>query len=118
MIRRPDGHDGLIRPPPGGLTYVPGAALAEWVRAVDGHCRFPGCSVPANRCQLDHVVEFDPGDPLRGGWTVPGNLQCLCRHHHQVKTYRLWTPVLLEGRAVAWTDNTSGRTAVTLPVRS
>ncbi|MCJ0906924.1 HNH endonuclease signature motif containing protein [Rhodococcus sp. ARC_M6] len=112
---RPDGHGGFEDPPPGALVYTPGAALAAYVRAVDGHCRYPGCSVPAQRCQLDHVVEFDHDDPVRGGWTVEANLQAVCSHHHQLKTYRLWTPVLLDGRAVHWTDNTRGLTAVTVP---
>lgn len=117
IVRRSDGHGTQPDPPPGALTYAPGAALAALVRAVDGHCRFPGCSVPANRCQLDHITEFDPSDPRRGGWTIASNLQCLCRHHHQVKTYRLWTPVMLEDRAIHWTDKTSGLTAVTVPER-
>ncbi|WP_322000823.1 DUF222 domain-containing protein [Rhodococcus qingshengii] len=117
IVRRSDGHGAQHDPPPGALTYAPGAALAALVRAVDGHCRFPGCSVPANRCQLDHITEFDPSDPRRGGWTIVSNLQCLCRHHHQVKTYRLWTPVMLEDRAIHWTDKTSGLTAVTVPER-
>ena len=46
---RPDHqhHPGQYRIP---------TALARTVRARDQHCRFPGCSVPAARCDLDHTI--------------------------------------------------------------
>jgi hypothetical protein len=38
--------------------YVPSRALADFVRARDLTCRFPGCDVPATRCDIDR----DHGD--------------------------------------------------------
>ncbi|HEY5853656.1 MAG TPA: DUF222 domain-containing protein, partial [Aldersonia sp.] len=54
-----DGHGGFTEPPAGALTYRPNAETAALVRARDRHCRFPGCQMPAARCQLDHIVPFD-----------------------------------------------------------
>lgn len=73
------------------LTYRPGAALARRVRLRDGTCRHPGCSVPADACDLDHVVPFDHADPARGGRTEESNLVDLCRRHHRFKTFSDWT---------------------------
>ncbi|TQF66310.1 DUF222 domain-containing protein [Rhodococcus spelaei] len=115
-----EGHGGLLTPPPGALTYRPDAATAALVRARDGHCRFPGCQRPATGCQLDHIVEFRQWDPIRGGWTVVTNLQCLCAFHHQLKTLGFWTATALgnpatTGHALLWTSTTTGTRAVTLP---
>uniref|UniRef100_UPI00048A3EC9 HNH endonuclease signature motif containing protein n=1 Tax=Rhodococcus sp. UNC363MFTsu5.1 TaxID=1449069 RepID=UPI00048A3EC9 len=82
----PDGHGGHTTPPGGALTYRPDAATIALVHARDGHCRFPGCTRPAAGCQLDHIIEYRAHDPIAGGWTIPGNLHCLCRYHHQLKT--------------------------------
>ncbi|MDG3012205.1 DUF222 domain-containing protein [Rhodococcus sp. D2-41] len=102
----PDGHGGHAEPPPGSLNYRPDAATAALVRARDQHCRFPGCHVPAARCQLDHIVAYRHHDPRRGGWTILSNLQCLCLFHHQLKTMRLWQATALAGQAIYWTSTT------------
>ena len=69
--------------------YRPSAELARAVVERDRTCRFPGCRVPAERCDLDHVEPFDPDRPAR--WqTVEHNLQALCRHHHRLKTDGGW----------------------------
>lgn len=68
-------------------TYSPGAELARRVRLRDGTCRHPGCTVPAARCDLDHVVPFNHADPLTGGLTCEENLACMCRRHHRLKTH-------------------------------
>lgn len=74
-----DGTDG----------YRPSAQLARAVVDRDRTCRFPGCRVPAERCDIDHVEPFDPDRPAR--WqTVEQNLQALCRHHHRLKTHGGW----------------------------
>jgi hypothetical protein len=86
----PDGHGGFVTPPPGALTYKPGAALADYVRLHHHTCVQPGCRVPSARCDLDHVVEFDHADPHRGGWTIGSNLRPLCRRHHNMKTDKHW----------------------------
>jgi len=69
--------------------YRPSAELARAVVDRDRTCRFPGCRVPAHRCDIDHVDPFDPDRPAR--WqTVEQNLQALCRHHHRLKTHGGW----------------------------
>ncbi|MDT5015033.1 MAG: hypothetical protein QOD39_1193, partial [Mycobacterium sp.] len=35
--------------------YRPSAGLAQFVRLRDLFCRFPGCDVPADRCDIDHT---------------------------------------------------------------
>ena len=97
------------------LIYRPDALTAAAVRLRDRHCRFPGCHRPAERCQLDHVIPFDHGNPLGGGWTTVNNLQCLCEFHHSVKTAGYWKAVMLPGGAILWTS-TSKTTRITLPV--
>lgn len=74
----------------GALRYAPSAELARRVRLRDGTCRFPGCLVPAENCDLDHVVPFDHADPAHGGPTVEANLVSGCRRHHRFKTFADW----------------------------
>ena len=94
----PDGHGGLTVPPPGALSYKPSRALAARVRADHPYCLHPGCDVPSDRCDLDHIVEFDRQNPERGGWTIPTNIGPRCRLHHNLKTRKLWrTELLPEG---------------------
>ncbi|MGV8875731.1 MAG: HNH endonuclease signature motif containing protein, partial [Rhodococcus sp. (in: high G+C Gram-positive bacteria)] len=93
-----DGHGGTRLPPPGALTYAPSRALAAQVRAEHPYCLHPGCNVPSERCDLDHIVEFDRQNPERGGWTIPTNIGPRCRLHHNLKTRKLWrTELLPEG---------------------
>ncbi|ODQ97140.1 hypothetical protein BFG51_11725, partial [Dietzia alimentaria] len=72
------------------LKYRPGAQLARRIRLRDGTCRHPGCAIPAEACDLDHVVPFDQADPQRGGHTIEGNLAAMCRRHHRFKTFSDW----------------------------
>ena len=91
------GEQGL-----GEQRYRPSAALVRLVQARDGHCRFPGCTVPATSCDLDHVVPFDHEQPARGGRTTAENLACLCRWHHRMKTEGHWQVRMVEGAAQHW----------------
>lgn len=50
------------------------------VAASDGHCAFPGCTVPAERCQVDHRSGWDAG-----GRTDIDNLDLLCAFHNRLK---------------------------------
>lgn len=88
----------------GRTTYAPPAALADFVRARDRSCRFPGCRAPAARCDLDHVRPFDAD-----GTTCAANLVALCRRHHRLKTFAGWTPAPAADASVSWTSP-AGRT--------
>ncbi|MBO1752179.1 DUF222 domain-containing protein [Actinotalea sp. BY-33] len=66
----------------GRTRYRPPADLAEHVRARDGACVRPGCSTPADSCDLDHTVEFGRD----GGTTSHDNLAPLCPRDHAIKT--------------------------------
>ncbi|MGX1598468.1 DUF222 domain-containing protein [Dietzia maris] len=72
------------------LKYRPSAELARRIRLRDGTCRHPGCAIPAEACDLDHVVPFDHADPQRGGHTIEANLAAMCRRHHRFKTFSDW----------------------------
>lgn len=64
-------------------SYRPSSGLRAFVEGRDGTCRWPGCRVPAHRCQLDHRVNYHEGGP-----TSSDNLASLCQHHHNIKTDR------------------------------
>ena len=66
-----------IPPPECEPRYRPSTALAEFVRGRD----WPGCDVPAAKCQIDHTVPY----PL--GPTHPSNTKMYCPHHHLLKTF-------------------------------
>jgi hypothetical protein len=90
--------------------YRPSAKLARFVQARDLTCRFPGCTSPAESCDIDHVIPY----PL--GATHPSNLACLCRKHHLLKTFWAgdWELKLLPDGAAVWTAPT-GHTYTTYP---
>ncbi|MGF0313030.1 DUF222 domain-containing protein [Rhodococcus sp. IEGM1428] len=114
LALHPDGHGGLLLPPPGALVYRPTVALAERIRYRDRTCRHPGCDVAAQQCEIDHIVPYFHRDPATGGWTIDTNLHCLCRYHHSLKTMGLWTPVMLADGVEFWVSN-AGTTAITVP---
>jgi len=65
----------------GRSTYRPPAALADWVRARDVHCRHPGCRRRAIDSELDHTIAFAGA----GGETSAVNLYGACSRHHHLK---------------------------------
>ena len=69
----------------GANTYRPNAALARFVRGRDRMCTFPSCTRPAERCELDHLQEFD-----RGGQTIETNLEPKCGIHHRLRHLPDW----------------------------
>lgn len=75
----------------GSNTYKPGRILTRTVQHRDQTCTFPGCAVPALRCDLDHILAYDPDIPAVEQ-TVAANLHALCRYHHNAKTHGGWTP--------------------------
>ncbi len=100
----PDGR--IVNTSPG--RYRIPTALARTVRARDRHCRFPGCGVPAARCDLDHTIAFPEGA------TTFDNLHCLCRRHHRIKHQTGWSVVHLGDNELEWTSP-AGRTYRTKP---
>jgi hypothetical protein len=77
-------------------TYRPGQVLGDLVRVRDATCTFPGCAVPAWRCDLDHVEAIDftataPDGASRTGQTRADNLHPVCRRHHNLKTHHGWS---------------------------
>jgi hypothetical protein len=73
-----DGTSGAVLDV-GTTTYTPPAVLARLVEARDRSCRFPGCTIDAERCDLDHHVPYPMGP------TSADNLHALCRRHHRLK---------------------------------
>jgi transposase-like protein len=51
-------------------------------------CTFPGCTMPAETSEVDHIDPFNHADPSQGGLTRFGNLHSLCKLHHSLKTAR------------------------------
>ncbi|WP_194861188.1 HNH endonuclease signature motif containing protein [Dietzia sp. SYD-A1] len=114
QISVPDPEAGSADSTDGARRYRISAELARRIRLRDGTCRHPGCSVPAEDCDVDHVVPFDHSEPGRGGQTVEANLMCLCRSHHRFKTFHTWYYQLLrDGTLTIVTE--SGHTITTLP---
>ncbi|MCD2264478.1 HNH endonuclease, partial [Dietzia aurantiaca] len=89
-LHRIDPTPGAADDPHAALRYRPTTTLAHRIRLRDGTCRHPGCTVPADACDLDHVVPFNHTDPTHGGQTVEANMACLCRRHHRFKTFNDW----------------------------
>jgi hypothetical protein len=49
-----------------------------------GVCSWPGCAVPWTRCDVDHLIEFNPtnpGDPFGRTDLAGMALKCNCGHH-------------------------------------
>ena len=92
--------------------YRPSVALVRHVVDRDRCCRFPGCTVAARWCDVDHTVAWPEGP------THPSNLGLLCRRHHQYKqidgvrlsqplpgTFRWRLPTAASTRPVRRTDS-------------
>lgn len=63
----------------GRTRRLASSALRHAVALRDGHCAFPGCTVPIHRCELHHITSWQCG-----GLTSLGNLVALCVRHHQL----------------------------------
>ncbi|GMA22938.1 hypothetical protein GCM10025864_06970 [Luteimicrobium album] len=92
-------------------TYSPGRVMGDLVRTRDATCTFPGCAVPAWRCDLDHVEPFDHASDPTGGEPPPGqtrtdNLHPVCRRHHNAKTHGGWATSRDGAGNVTWTAPT------------
>ena len=89
--------------------YRPSEAMRRFLTARDAHCRFPGCRVPAHRCDVDHTI-----DAAFGGPTSLDNLGMLCRGHHTLKHHTGWNVEQHPDGDYEWTSPT-GRTHIDRP---
>lgn len=90
-------------------TYSRPRAIDRYVRARDRHCRWPGCTAPAIRCEIDHSVDW-----ALGGSTDVRNLCCLCQRHHTQKQFTRWSVRQLDAGVLEWTSPT-GRVYIDTP---
>jgi len=65
----------------------------------DHTCRFPNCTRPATRCDVDHARPFG-----EGGATCPCNEVALCRRHHRAKTHSGWRYDIPAPATYEWTS--------------
>ena len=93
----------------GRRVYRPPADLANFVMARDQVCTFPGCAMPAWRCDLDHRRPW-----AAGGTTDPDNIHLLCRRHHRAKDHGPWRARRNPDGSTTWISP-SGRTYRTRP---
>jgi uncharacterized protein DUF222 len=78
------------------LGRRPSRRLAEAINIRAGSCRFPTCTVPADRCDLDHH------QPVPDGETSGRNMDPFCRRHHRGKTFA-WLAAHRDDHGVDWT---------------
>ncbi|WP_322411766.1 HNH endonuclease [Microbacterium invictum] len=81
--------------------YRPTGAMVRFLKGRDKHCRWPGCRMPARKCELDHNH-----DAALGGRTEICNLCCLCQRHHSMKQFTAWKVTQLHGGMMEWTSPT------------
>lgn len=84
----------------GRTRYRPPESLRERVRVRDRVCVFPGCDIPATRCDVDHTVPYPEGP------TGEDNLGALCRGSHRIKHETGWSVVQTESGHFTWTSPT------------
>lgn len=117
LVRRgcrahPDGDCGcpvLDRPAPVD-RYRHTPAQERFVRTRDRTCRHPGCTGRAAWADLDHVAPHDDGGP-----TDCGNLCCLCRRHHRLKTHARGWRYAMTADGVLTVTTPGGATRTTRP---
>ncbi|MEI3867283.1 HNH endonuclease signature motif containing protein [Microbacterium sp. CCNWLW134] len=81
--------------------YRPTGAMMRFLKGRDKHCRWPGCRMPARKCEIDHNH-----DAALGGRTEICNLCCLCQRHHSMKQFTAWKVKQLDGGVIEWTSPT------------
>ena len=73
--------------------------MRRFLNARDRHCRFPGCRVPAIRCEIDHTIDHHLGGP-----TDVDNCEGLCQRHHSMKQFTAWKVRQLGSGVLEWTS--------------
>ncbi|MDT0116385.1 DUF222 domain-containing protein [Microbacterium sp. PRF11] len=82
-------------------SYQRTAAIDRYLRARDRHCRWPGCTAPAVRCEVDHNLDY-----ALGGKTHVCNLCHFCQRHHTQKQFTRWQVRQLPGGVIEFTSPT------------
>jgi hypothetical protein len=96
----------------GRTKYRPPKQLRELVKWRAGRCLAPGCNIPADRCDIDHNLDW-----ADGGHTRLANLNPLCRGHHLIKHGTAWHTQQQPDGAMRWTSPL-GRTYTVPPERT
>lgn len=66
--------------------------VGKAVRAAYRGCSYPGCTMPAHRCELDHLEPWE-----NGGTTDVDNVDLYCKIHHLARHCGLFKVVKVEG---------------------
>lgn len=109
LAARATGWDRILTHPVTGAVlavdrYRPSEQMRRFLRVRDEHCRFPGCCIPAERCDLDHTHAAALGGP-----TARQNLAHLCRRHHSLKHASTWSVAQSGSGDLEWTSPTGRR---------
>ncbi|KHL00116.1 hypothetical protein LK09_01165 [Microbacterium mangrovi] len=83
----------------GRKKYRPPKQLRQLVKWRAGRCLAPGCNVPADRCDIDHGLDW-----AKGGETRLTNLNPFCKGHHIVKHGTAWCTRQQPDGSVQWTS--------------
>ncbi len=94
-VIRMDGDDAVN-------GHDPPDRIRDQVTLRDPTCRFPGCQVDSRRCDLDHVIPYDPGGPPGQTRPSPTSSRSAGRHHN-AKTTGLWRYTRTPRGACVWT---------------
>jgi len=71
----------------GARTRCFTGALRRAIEVRDRHCTHPGCTIPADQCHIDHIIEYATGGP-----TTQTNGRLLCAHHNHQRPGRTTPP--------------------------
>ena len=100
----PDAWIRVLTHPVSGAVLATDTRFAEtplrnFLKARDHHCRFPGCRVPAVRCETDHTIDY-----AQGGKTCVENCAELCQRHHSMKQFTAWRVRQRGDGVLEWTS--------------
>lgn len=77
----------------------PTATQKRQVHALQSTCSFKGCRMPANDCDIDHIIDYASDGP-----TTISNLAPLCRRHHLAKHQGGWQYQKHSPSHIQWTS--------------
>ena len=83
----------------GNDQYKVTKGMRKALRMRDETCRFPGCSRPAVKSDIDHTQDWQ-----YDGGTDLDNLAHLCEGHHRLKHLSQWSVTQEPGGVLVWTS--------------